>query len=151
MAHANICWTNYIFYFNIHYVFSTFYFYAFCWSLPNNPIVLNINIFHITFSYVEILPKLSFKIAACGGNLRGLNGVLKYPSTASKRYDQGVSCEWTIETTNSSLVLNVTFKKFSTEGSSDCKYDWLEVNIKSSIKFEIIKCCFLDIRWTWSY
>lgn len=61
----------------------------------------------------------------CGGVSRNPIGELVFPMSGNV-YQHGLSCAWVLNT-NSSLVLNVTFTKFNIEQSTDCKYDFLQV------------------------
>ena len=65
-------------------------------------------------------------LLACGGILQGLSGTLKYPPGDYATYDHRVSCAWIIET-NASKILDINFKKFNTENSTGCRFDWLQV------------------------
>ncbi|XP_078037937.1 cubilin [Augochlora pura] len=62
----------------------------------------------------------------CGGVTRDLVGQLVFPRDGNV-YQNGLSCAWLL-TTNSLLVLNVTFTKFNIEKSTDCKYDFLQIH-----------------------
>lgn len=66
---------------------------------------------------------------ACGGVLNSLNGTLKYP--LSRQYPHNSRCAWLVKT-NITQVLNITFSKFDLEYSEDCRYDWLQVNMKQT-------------------
>ncbi|XP_076655704.1 cubilin [Halictus rubicundus] len=63
---------------------------------------------------------------SCGGLTRSLVGQLVYPSDGF-RYQHDLSCAWLL-TTQSTLVLNVTFTKFNVEQSTDCKFDFLQIH-----------------------
>ncbi|XP_063696850.1 cubilin homolog [Culicoides brevitarsis] len=66
---------------------------------------------------------------SCGGRLRQNNGTLKYPE-GSDQYRHNTRCAWIIQTLNSSMVLNVTFKSFDFEGAvrGECRFDWLQIH-----------------------
>lgn len=79
------------------------------------------------FSLPEWSICISMSVLACGGRLRGLEGVLRYPlSNSTFRTLQ--SCAWIIET-NVTTVLNVTFKSFDMGVSTTCTQNWLEVKL----------------------
>lgn len=61
----------------------------------------------------------------CGGTLSDTMGRLTYP--LSGQYDHNSQCAWIIRT-NESMVLNVTFKNFDLEDSTECRFDWLQIN-----------------------
>lgn len=62
---------------------------------------------------------------SCGGVSRNPSGHLQFP-IGGNVYQPGLSCAWVL-VTNYSLVLNVTFTRFNLEQSTDCKYDFLQV------------------------
>ncbi|KAI9577187.1 hypothetical protein GQX74_015641 [Glossina fuscipes] len=61
----------------------------------------------------------------CGGVLADPVGRLTYPTGSP--YEHNVQCAWIIRTSET-LVLNVTFNLFELEDSTDCRYDWLQIN-----------------------
>ena len=63
----------------------------------------------------------------CGGLLKGESGRLRYPTGTQTTYSHNVQCAWVIKT-NESLVLNVTFSSFVLEDSTECRFDWLQLN-----------------------
>ncbi|XP_033326417.2 cubilin [Megalopta genalis] len=62
----------------------------------------------------------------CGGVARDPVGQLVFPKDGNV-YQHGLNCAWLL-TTNSLLVLNVTFTKFNIEKSTDCKFDFLQIH-----------------------
>lgn len=71
----------------------------------------------------------------CGGVLNDLTGQLKYPT--GSLYDHNSQCAWILRT-NESMVLNVTFHRFELEDSSECRFDWLQINDGRSAAAQII-------------
>lgn len=68
--------------------------------------------------------------------LYGLTGRLRYPP-GNGSYEHNAQCAWVIRT-NESLVLNVTFQSFNLEDSSECRFDWLQINDGRSAAAQII-------------
>uniref|UniRef100_A0A1I8NWD8 Cubilin n=2 Tax=Stomoxys calcitrans TaxID=35570 RepID=A0A1I8NWD8_STOCA len=71
----------------------------------------------------------------CGGILNDLTGTLTYPT--GNLYDHNSQCAWIIRT-NETLVLNVTFTRFQLEDSTECRFDWLQINDGRSAASQII-------------
>ncbi|XP_075164329.1 cubilin [Haematobia irritans] len=71
----------------------------------------------------------------CGGVLNDLTGQLVYPR--GNLYDHNAQCAWIIRT-NESLVLNVTFNRFELEDTTECRFDWLQINDGRSAASQII-------------
>ncbi|GLG98263.1 Cubilin homolog [Gryllus bimaculatus] len=75
---------------------------------------------------------------SCGGRLRSPSGTLKFPpSNEGINYPSQVSCGWLI-VTNSTQVLNVTFKSFNLEESPECSFDWLQIHDGHSSAYQLI-------------
>ncbi|XP_017013207.2 cubilin homolog [Drosophila takahashii] len=68
----------------------------------------------------------SVRFSSCNGRLSSISGSLKYPPEDAQ-YDHNSQCTWLIRT-DESLVLNVTFNSFDLEDSTECRFDWLQVN-----------------------
>lgn len=81
--------------------------------------------------------KCDKRVNECGGVLKGESGRLTYPSAVQTRYDHNSQCAWIIRT-NESLVLNVTFNEFELEDSTECRFDWLQINDGHSAGSQII-------------
>lgn len=64
----------------------------------------------------------------CGGMLRQQNGTLKYPE-GNEPYQHNTRCAWMIQT-NTSMVLNISFKSFDFERPlrGECRFDWLQIH-----------------------
>ncbi|XP_065362088.1 cubilin homolog [Calliphora vicina] len=73
----------------------------------------------------------------CGGVLRGESGRLSYPPGVQSQYEHNSQCAWIIRT-NEILVLNVTFNNFELEDSTECRFDWLQINDGHSAGSQII-------------
>lgn len=67
------------------------------------------------------------ELRTCGGVLSSRSGVLRYPVTTSAQYGPNQRCAWLIQT-NVTQVLNVTFRAFNVEASSECRRDWLQIH-----------------------
>jgi CUB domain. len=67
-----------------------------------------------------------FVSAGCGGVLSGLSGSLQYPHSGSIEYSHNVNCAWLI-ITNTTKVLQLNFTKFDVEHSTNCEFDFLQV------------------------
>ncbi|KAL7745333.1 hypothetical protein ACLKA6_015352 [Drosophila palustris] len=76
------------------------------------------------------------RFSSCNGMLVGLAGRLRYPPGGSS-YQHNAQCAWVIRT-NESLVLNVTFHSFNLEDSTECRFDWLQINDGRSAAAQII-------------
>lgn len=76
------------------------------------------------------------RFSSCNGLLYGLTGRLRYPPGNSS-YEHNAQCAWVIRT-NASLVLNVTFISFDLEDSSECRFDWLQINDGRTAAAQII-------------
>ncbi|XP_064556077.1 cubilin homolog [Drosophila montana] len=76
------------------------------------------------------------RFSSCNAMLSGLSGRLRYPP-AGNSYEHNAQCAWVIRT-NESLVLNVTFHSFHVEDSTDCRFDWLQINDGRSAAAQII-------------
>lgn len=66
---------------------------------------------------------------ACGGFFRNPSGQIAFPAETGSKYDHSLSCAWVI-LTNHTLVLNVTFTRFSLEsshGNDECRHDYVQV------------------------
>lgn len=66
----------------------------------------------------------------CGGIRNADSGVLNLPENPNSPYHNNARCAWLIRV-NVSLVINVTFTKFSVEPASvenDCRFDWLQIH-----------------------
>lgn len=59
--------------------------------------------------------------------MKGVSGRLRYPTGTQSTYSHNVQCAWVIRT-NETLVLNVTFSNFLLEDSTECRFDWLQIN-----------------------
>ncbi|XP_052856054.1 cubilin homolog [Drosophila gunungcola] len=68
----------------------------------------------------------SIEHSACNDILSAERGRLKYPPKGGQ-YEHNSRCGWLIQT-NESLVLNVTFHSFDLEDSTECRFDWLQIN-----------------------
>ncbi|KAH0568173.1 hypothetical protein KQX54_019308 [Cotesia glomerata] len=71
-------------------------------------------------------PRCETPKEACGGVIRDLAGTLTYPPNGAT-YGHGLSCAY-ILATNTSLVLNVTFKQFDLESTPGCRHDFLQIH-----------------------
>ncbi|XP_046466404.1 cubilin [Neodiprion pinetum] len=71
-------------------------------------------------------PRCSTARQSCGGTLTDPAGTLQFPSSGNV-YQNGLSCAWAL-TTNTSLVLNVTFIAFKLENSNDCQNDFVQIH-----------------------
>ncbi|XP_046744297.1 cubilin [Diprion similis] len=71
-------------------------------------------------------PRCTTPRQSCGGTLTDPAGTLQFP-TSGNVYQNGLSCAWAI-TTNTSLVLNVTFIAFKLENSTDCQNDFVQIH-----------------------
>ncbi|KAH8420258.1 hypothetical protein KR009_008365, partial [Drosophila setifemur] len=78
----------------------------------------------------------STRFSSCNALLSAASGRLKYPPEGTG-YDHNAQCAWVIRT-NASLVLNVTFHSFDLEDSTECRFDWLQVNDGRSAAAQII-------------
>ncbi|KAH8387553.1 hypothetical protein KR093_007741, partial [Drosophila rubida] len=76
------------------------------------------------------------RFSSCNGMLVGESGRLRYPPSGSS-YQHNAQCAWVIRT-NESLVLNVTFHSFNLEDSTECRFDWLQINDGRSAGAQII-------------
>ncbi|XP_033150281.1 cubilin homolog [Drosophila busckii] len=76
------------------------------------------------------------RFSSCSRMLTGASGSLRYPA-AGDSYDHNAQCAWVIRT-NESLVLNVTFQHFHLEDSTECRFDWLQVNDGRSAAAQLI-------------
>ncbi|KAH8276594.1 hypothetical protein KR044_004736, partial [Drosophila immigrans] len=76
------------------------------------------------------------RFSSCNGMLVGQTGRLRYPPTGSS-YQHNAQCAWVIRT-NESMVLNVTFHSFNLEDSTECRFDWLQINDGRSAAAQII-------------
>jgi len=64
------------------------------------------------------------------------SGRLRYPPEGTG-YEHNAQCAWVIRT-NESLVVNVTFNSFDLEDSTECRFDWLQINDGRSAAAQII-------------
>ncbi|OXU20544.1 hypothetical protein TSAR_014165, partial [Trichomalopsis sarcophagae] len=67
---------------------------------------------------------------SCGGFFRNPVGYVEFPVGAGNKYDHGLSCAWVL-LTNQTMVLNVTFTRFSLETShaeDECKHDYVQIH-----------------------
>ncbi|XP_017064010.1 cubilin homolog [Drosophila eugracilis] len=76
------------------------------------------------------------RFSSCNGLLSAPSGRLRYP-TDGVGYDHNSQCAWVIRT-NESLVVNVTFNSFDVEDSTECRFDWLQINDGRSAAAQII-------------
>lgn len=72
------------------------------------------------------------QLRMCGGLRDTLNGTIRYPEDSTAKYVHNSRCAWLIKT-NHTKVLNVTFSKFDIEHSAECKFDWLQVRLMTSL------------------
>lgn len=79
--------------------------------------------------------KCESRLNGCGQKLSGITGRLTYPQ--GSLYDHNTQCAWVIAT-NESLVLNVTFQSFDLEDSTECRFDWLQLNDGRTAASQII-------------
>ncbi|EDW26617.1 GL13113 [Drosophila persimilis] len=78
----------------------------------------------------------STRFSSCNAMLSAESGRLRYPPEGTG-YEHNAQCAWVIRT-NDSLVLNVTFSSFDLEDSTECRFDWLQVNDGRSAAAQII-------------
>ncbi|KAH8330032.1 hypothetical protein KR074_010232, partial [Drosophila pseudoananassae] len=78
----------------------------------------------------------STRFSSCNSMLSASSGRLRYPPE-NAGYEHNAQCAWVIRT-NESLVLNVTFHTFDVEDSTECRFDWLQVNDGRSAASQII-------------
>ncbi|BFG01859.1 cubilin homolog [Drosophila madeirensis] len=76
------------------------------------------------------------RFSSCNALLSAASGRLRYPPEGIG-YEHNAQCAWVIRT-NESLVLNVTFSTFDLEDSTECRFDWLQVNDGRSAAAQII-------------
>ncbi|XP_017012897.2 cubilin homolog [Drosophila takahashii] len=76
------------------------------------------------------------RFSSCNGMLAAPSGRLKYPPEGTG-YEHNAQCAWVIRT-NESLVVNVTFNSFDVEDSTECRFDWLQINDGRSAAAQII-------------
>lgn len=76
------------------------------------------------------------RFSSCNGMLSAPSGRLRYPPEGTG-YEHNAQCAWVIRT-NESLVVNVTFNSFDLEDSTECRFDWLQINDGRSAAAQII-------------
>ncbi|OXA47104.1 Cubilin [Folsomia candida] len=76
--------------------------------------------FHITFAEVPGIP-------GCGGVLTQPNGVFSSPEHPEP-YAHGLECDWLIRLPSPGDRITLHFNTFQLEGSSNCRYDYVEVH-----------------------
>lgn len=76
------------------------------------------------------------RFSSCNAMLTGMTGRLRYPPGGDS-YEHNSQCAWVIRT-NESLVLNVTFQSFDIEDSTECRFDWLQINDGRSAAAQVI-------------
>ncbi|XP_043658315.1 cubilin homolog [Drosophila teissieri] len=76
------------------------------------------------------------RFSSCNGMLSAASGRLRYPPSGTG-YEHNAQCAWVIRT-NESLVVNVTFQSFDVEDSTECRFDWLQINDGRSAAAQII-------------
>ncbi|KAH8274197.1 hypothetical protein KR018_002473, partial [Drosophila ironensis] len=76
------------------------------------------------------------RFSSCNALMSAEAGRLKYPPEGTG-YEHNAQCAWVIRT-NESLVLNVTFQSFDVEDTSECRFDWLQLNDGRSAAAQII-------------
>ncbi|XP_002071743.3 cubilin homolog [Drosophila willistoni] len=78
----------------------------------------------------------STRFSSCNEMLTAPSGSLRYPPNGQS-YNLNIQCAWVIRT-NQSLVVNVTFNSFDIEDSTECRFDWLQINDGRSASDQII-------------
>ncbi|EDV46242.2 cubilin homolog [Drosophila erecta] len=76
------------------------------------------------------------RFSSCNGMLSAQSGRLRYPPEGTG-YEHNAQCAWVIRTSES-LVVNVTFNSFDVEDSTECRFDWLQINDGRSAAAQII-------------
>ncbi|XP_017055443.1 cubilin homolog [Drosophila ficusphila] len=76
------------------------------------------------------------RFSSCNGMLAAPTGSLRYPPEGTG-YEHNAQCAWVIRVHESS-VINVTFNSFDLEDSTECRFDWLQINDGRSAAAQVI-------------